>query len=96
METVIAAAVAGGFALIGTVITVKHNNQKLVQEMKTEFTKEMQSMKAEYAKAQAVTDLRLDELTREVRKHNGFAERMPVVEQQIDNINEKIKILHSN
>lgn len=95
METVIAAAVAGGFALIGTVITVKHNNQKLVQEMKTEFTKEMQSMKAEYAKAQAVTDLRLDELTREVRKHNGFAERMPVVEQQIDNINEKIKILHS-
>ena len=84
METVIAAVVAGGFALIGTVITVKHNNQKLLQEMKAEFAKEM-----------AVMEVRVDELTREVREHNNFAKRMPVVEQQIENINEKINILHS-
>lgn len=84
MDTVIAAAIAGGFALIGTVITVKHNNQKLLQDMKSEFAKEM-----------AVMECRVDELTREVREHNNFAKRMPVVEQRLDGIDEKIKILHS-
>lgn len=34
-------------------------------------------------KAQAVTDERISELTREVRKHNNFAERVPVIEEQI-------------
>lgn len=95
METVIAATITGALALIGTVITVKQNNQKILQEMKEEFAKEMNEMKSEFAKAQAVTDVRLDELTREVREHNGFAKRMPAVEAQIDSINEKIKILHS-
>ena len=36
---------------------------------------------------QAVTETKLDELTREVREHNGFAKRMPVVEEQIKVIN---------
>lgn len=39
---------------------------------------------------QAVTATKLEELTREVRKHNGFAERMPVVEEQIKVINHRI------
>lgn len=37
---------------------------------------------------QAVTDTKLEELTREVRKHNNFAERMPVVEEQISILHE--------
>ena len=41
-------------------------------------------------KSQAVTDTRLEELTREVREHNGFARRMPVVEEQIRVINHRI------
>ena len=48
------------------------------------------------SKAQAVMDTKVDELTREVREHNNFAKRMPVVEQRLDGIDEKIKILHSN
>ena len=40
--------------------------------------------------AQAVTDTKLDELTREVREHNGFARRMPVVEEQIKVVNHRI------
>lgn len=44
-------------------------------------------------KAQAVTDTRLDELTREVREHNNFAKRMPVVEEQIKVINHRIQDL---
>lgn len=43
--------------------------------------------------AQAVTDTKLDELTREVREHNGFARRMPVVEEQIKVINHRISDL---
>lgn len=45
-------------------------------------------------KAQAVTETRLDELTREVREHNNFAKRMPVVEEQIKAINNRINELH--
>ena len=41
-------------------------------------------------KAQAVTDTKLEELTREVREHNHFAKRMPVVEEQIKVINHRI------
>ena len=41
-------------------------------------------------KTQAVTDTKLEELTREVREHNGFARRMPVVEEQIKVINHRI------
>ena len=44
-------------------------------------------------KAQAVTDTKLDELTREVREHNNFARRMPVVEEQIRVINHRIEDL---
>ena len=43
--------------------------------------------------AQAVTKTQLEELTREVREHNGFARRMPVVEEQIKVINHRIEDL---
>lgn len=46
-------------------------------------------------KAQAVTETRLDELTREVREHNHFAKRMPVVEEQIKVINHRIEDLEN-
>lgn len=45
---------------------------------------------------QAVTDAKLSELTREVREHNNFAKRMPVVEEQIKVINHRIKDLEAN
>ena len=44
-------------------------------------------------KSQAVTETKLDELTREVREHNGFARRMPVVEEQIKVMNHRIEDL---
>lgn len=45
------------------------------------------------SKSQAVTETKLDELTREVREHNNFARRMPVVEEQIKVMNHRIKDL---
>ena len=44
-------------------------------------------------KAQAVTETKIEELTREVREHNNFARRMPVVEEQIKVINHRIEDL---
>ena len=47
------------------------------------------------SKTQAVTETRLEELTREVREHNGFARRMPVVEEQIKVANHRISDLEN-
>lgn len=44
-------------------------------------------------KQQAITDTKLDELTREVREHNSFAQRVPVIEEQIKVINHRIQDL---
>lgn len=46
-------------------------------------------------KTQAVTETKLEELTREVREHNNFARRMPVVEEKIEDINRRIKDLEA-
>lgn len=45
------------------------------------------------SRSQAVTETRLEELTREVREHNGFARRMPVIEEQIKVANHRISDL---
>ena len=76
METIIAAAISGGLALVGVVITNLTSMSKIRQEIKTQ---------------QAVTECKLEELTREVRAHNNFAQRMPVVENDIKN---KMEYLH--
>lgn len=50
---------------------------------------------SELEKHQAVTDTKMDELTREVREHNNFARRMPVVEEQIKVINHRVADLEA-
>ena len=45
------------------------------------------------SRTQAITDTKLDELTREVREHNSFAQRVPVIEEQIKVINHRIQDL---
>lgn len=51
---------------------------------------------ASNSRAQAVTDTKIEELTREVREHNNFAHRMPVVEEQIKVINHRLQDLEDN
>lgn len=46
-------------------------------------------------KQQAITDTKLDELTREVREHNNFAQRVPVIEEQIKVINHRVEDLEN-
>ena len=67
-ESIIVALITGGMSLVGTIVTV------LMASRKTD---------ANLITSQAVTDTKIDELTREVREHNNFAKRMPVVEEQV-------------
>jgi hypothetical protein len=79
IASVISSVITGVLALVGTIITVKVSSNKT----NAEINSNMRVM-------QAVTDTKLEELTREVREHNNFAKRMPVVEEQIKVINHRI------
>lgn len=78
MEAIIAALITGGLALAGVIIT--NNKNQALTDTKLD-------------KRQAVTDTKIEELTREVREHNGFAKRMPVVEEQVKVINHRLEDL---
>lgn len=65
-------------SLAGVVYTGRQNRTDMAHRLET---------------SQAVTDTKIVELTREVREHNGFARRMPVVEEQIKVINHRISDL---
>ena len=77
-EAILVALITGGLSLVGVVITCVVTARKNETAMKV---------------SQAVTDTKIEELTREVRTHNGFAQRMPVVEEQIKVINHRISDL---
>ena len=68
----------GVLALLGVIITINRSNNKMQNESKT---------------TQAVTNERIDELTREVRAHNDFASRIPVLEEKIKVVNRRISDL---
>lgn len=67
MEGIIASIITGVLSLIGVVISNLAANAKMSKDLE---------------KAQAVTDTRIEELTREVREHNNFAKRVPVLEEK--------------
>lgn len=73
-----AAVIVGGLSLIGVIITNSRSNSKMQNEMKT---------------VQAVMEERIEELTREVRLHNDFARRVPVIEEQIKVVNHRVSDL---
>ena len=78
VEGIIAALVTGILSFAGVVITNVSSNK---------------SMQHKLEKNQAVTDTKITELTREVRLHNGFAEKIPVIQEQIKVINHRLEDL---
>ena len=74
-EAVMVALVTGGLSLLGVIVTCLATARKNENMMKI---------------SQAVTDTKIEELTREVRAHNNFAQRMPVVEEQIKVIKHRL------
>ncbi|MCR5203448.1 MAG: hypothetical protein K6E47_00150 [Lachnospiraceae bacterium] len=79
-------------SLIAVVITNRANNEKMLHQMEIN----QERYKAELEKAQAVTDTKITELTREVREHNNFAKRVPVLEEQMKVANHRIGDLEKN
>ncbi len=74
-EAVIVAMITGACAIVAQIVIARQSSKDLY---------------AKLDKSQAVTDTKIDELTREVREHNNFARRMPVIEEQIKVINHRI------
>lgn len=74
-ETIIVALITGGLSLAGVIITCVVSNNKIKKDFEVKFEV-----------ARAVTDEKIEELTREVREHNNFAKRMPVVENEIKHL----------
>lgn len=77
-ESIIVALITGSMSLIGVVISNLTTAQKANQSIKT---------------MQAVTDTKLEELTREVREHNNFAQRIPVLEEKVKVVNHRLEDL---
>ena len=80
MDSILAALITGVLALAGVIITNISGNR---------------SVRAKLERNQAVTDTKLEELTREVREHNNFARRMPVVEEKIKALEHRVKHLEN-
>ena len=73
-----ASIIVGVLTLIGVIITNSKSNRDIEHKLET---------------AQAVTDTKLEELTREVRMHNNFAEKIPVIQEQLRVANHRISDL---
>ena len=78
MESIIVALLTGGLSLVGVFISNIKSNKDIENKLETQ---------------QAVTDTKLEELTREVRAHNNFAQRVPVLEEQMKVANHRIQDL---
>ncbi len=74
-EAIVVALITGSLSLAGVVITSMATARK--------------AEKAQ-AVAQAVTETKIDELTREVRQHNGFAEKIPLLQIRCDNLERRV------
>lgn len=77
-EAILVAVITGGLSLIGVVITSSATARKQEQAQ---------------AVAQAVTDTKIDNLTHEVRQHNGFAQKIPVLEAKFKDLEHKVEEL---
>lgn len=75
MESIIVAIITAVGALVGVIFTNANSNRKIENKLAT---------------AQAVTDVKIDNLTAEVRKHNDFGTRIPVLEEQIKNLRTQV------
>lgn len=74
-SAIIASTITGVLALAGVMITNANSNKKIEHRLEI---------------SQAITDTKLENLTEEVRKHNNFASRVPVIEQRVANCEQTI------
>lgn len=85
----IGSVIVGLLSLVGVIYSSKSSQRVMLEQLKAHSD----TSDAKLEKAQAVTDTKLETLTNEVRKHNNFAEKIPVMEEKIRVANNRIKDL---
>ena len=88
-EAVIVALITGVFAVIAQLLIAKQSSKELYTKLDKESELSDARLDAKLEKHQAVTDTKIEELTREVREHNNFARRVPVLEEKVANLERK-------
>lgn len=88
----IGSIIVGLLSLVGVIYSSKSSQRVMLEQLKAHSDQS----DAKLEKAQAVTDTKLQTLTDEVRKHNGFAEKIPVLEEKIKVANKRIDDLEHN
>lgn len=90
-EVVLAALITGTCAIIAQWIIAKQSNKDLYAKLDKQSELADSKIEAKLERHQAVTDTKIEELTREVRIHNGFAQRVPVLEEKVANLERRNK-----
>ena len=88
-EAIITALITGGLALIGVWLT----NRKSTADLFAKLDKQSELSDAKLDAEIRVIKTQIEELTREVRRHNNFAERVPIIEEQIKVSNHRLSDL---
>lgn len=84
--SLIGSLAVGLISFLGVVWTSRENNKATLEQLKAHS----EASDAKLEKAQAITDTKLESLTAEVRKHNNFAEKIPVLEEKVKVANKRI------
>lgn len=91
----IGSVVVGLLTLIGVVYQSRKNNNTLLTELEKQSVLSDAKLDAKLERYQAVTDTKIEELTREVRAHNGHSEKIALLEAEDKRLNERIKVLEN-
>lgn len=94
-DAIIVAIITGACAVVAQLIISKSSAKELYAKLDKQSEVNDQKLDAKLERYQAVTDTKIEELTREVRKHNNFAERIPLLEAEDARQNERIKALEN-
>jgi polyhydroxyalkanoate synthesis regulator phasin len=89
-DAVIVAVVTGACAVISQFVVSHFNNQKLFDELKRQSEITDTKLEGKLETLSQVTDTKITELTREVRAHNDFAKRMPVLEEKVTQLEHRV------
>ena len=89
-DAVIVALITGACAIIAQLVISHTSNQKLMDQIEHQSVMDDAKLDAKLEKHIAVVDTKIEELTREVREHNNFARRMPVVEEKVAQLEKQI------
>lgn len=89
-DAIITAIITGGLALVGVIISSAFQSRSLLAKLEQRSELSDAQLKAQIDQLKAVTDTKLDELTREVREHNNFAMRMPALEVRVDQLEREL------